>query len=181
MRVRMMGHLGRAVKRLVIGGLVAFLTVVTACGGVGGEGGAGAADGMDDHGGGHADTSAFGRPADVDTADRTIQVSMLDTFRYQPEAVSVELNETVAFEVTNEGKLPHEFVLGDRAFQEDHEAEMSGMGDELPPDEPYAIGIDPGETKSLAWTFSEEGTFEYACHVVGHYDAGMVGTISVEH
>jgi uncharacterized cupredoxin-like copper-binding protein len=179
--MRMKGHLGRVAKRLVIGGSVGLLTVLTACGGVDGEGGVGATGGLGDHGGGHADTSAFGRPAEVDTADRTVHVSMFDTFRYQPEAVSVELNETIAFEVTNEGELPHEFVLGNHAFQKDHEDEMSGMGDELPPDEPYAIGVNPGETKSLAWTFSEQGTFEYACHVVGHYDAGMVGTISVEH
>jgi uncharacterized cupredoxin-like copper-binding protein len=138
------------------------------------------ADGGMDHAGMDADTSAFGEPGDIDMADRTIQVSMFDTSRYEPAEVSVELNETIAFEVTNEGELPHEFVLGDRAFQEDHETEMAGMGDELPPDELFAITVQPGDTESLAWTFSEAGTFEYACHVAGHYDAGMVGTISVQ-
>lgn len=27
--------------------------------------------------------------------------------------------------------------------------------------------------------FGEAGTFSYACHVPGHYEAGMVGTITV--
>lgn len=135
--------------------------------------------GMDHGGMGGVETSAFGEPGEIDMADRTIKVSMSDTFAYLPAQVSVDLNETIAFEVTNEGELPHEFVLGDRAFQDDHEAEMEGMGDELPSDEPFAISVQPGETKSLAWSFSEPGTFEFACHVAGHYDAGMVGTISV--
>jgi uncharacterized cupredoxin-like copper-binding protein len=30
------------------------------------------------------------------------------------------------------------------------------------------------------WTFTEAGTFTYACHVSGHYDDGMIGTIAVE-
>ena len=138
-------------------------------------------DGGMDHGGmGTADTSAFGEPGDLDEADRTIQVSMLDTFRYQPAEVTLDLDETIAFEVTNDGALPHEFVLGDRALQDDHEATMQGMGDEVPSDEPFAISVQPGEVKSLVWSFSEPGTFEFACHVAGHYDAGMIGTISVQ-
>ena len=137
-------------------------------------------DGMDHGGMGTADTSAFGEPGDLDKADRTIQVSMLDTFRYQPAEVTVDLGETIAFEVTNDGELPHEFVLGDRAFQDDHEATMQGMGDEVPTDEPFAISVQPRESKSVVWSFSEPGTFEFACHFVGHYDAGMIGTIFVQ-
>jgi uncharacterized cupredoxin-like copper-binding protein len=136
-------------------------------------------DGMTD-GMGSTDTAAFGEPGEVDMADRTIGVSMFDTFRYEPTEISVKAGETVAFEVTNEGKVPHEFVLGDRSFQEQHEAEMAEMGGDLPPDTPYALGVEPGETKTLAWTFTKEGSFTYACHVPGHFAAGMVGTITVE-
>lgn len=157
-----------------------LILVLVACGG----GDAGGAAGTPDHGGNHggmgpADTSAFGEPGSVAMADRTVAVSMFDTFRYEPADVTVERNETIAFEVTNEGELPHEFVIGDRAFQADHEEAMTGMGEELLPDEPFAIVVEPGATESLAWTFSEPGTFEYACHVDDHYDGGMVGTISV--
>lgn len=137
--------------------------------------------GMGDHAGmGGADTSAFGETADVQMADRTITVSMFDTFSFEPSVISVDEGETIAFEVTNEGEAPHEFVLGDDALQREHEAEMSEMGSELPADEPFAISVQPGTTKTLAWTFTEAGTFEYACHVSGHYVAGMVGTITVK-
>ena len=137
--------------------------------------------GMGDHGGmGSVDTSEFGMPGDVDEADRTIRVSMFDTFYYQPAEISVEMGDTVAFEVMNEGELTHEFVLGDRAFQEQHEAEMSDVGGDPPSDEPFAVSVEPGEAKTVAWTFSQVGAFEYACHVAGHYDAGMFGSISVQ-
>jgi len=136
---------------------------------------------MGNHGGmGGADTSAFGEAAEAHTAERTLTVSMFDTFSFEPPEIAVAEGETIAFEVTNEGEVPHEFVLGHDAFQQEHEAEMSEMGNELPADEPFAISVQPGDTKTLAWAFTEPGTFEYACHVSGHYAAGMVGTITVE-
>lgn len=136
--------------------------------------------GMGDHAGmGGADTSAFGEAADAHMADRTLAVSMFDAFSFEPSEIAVDQGEMIAFEVTNEGEVPHEFVLGDDAFQREHEAEMSDMGSEFPPDEPFAIGVQSGETKTLAWAFTEAGTFEFACHVPGHYLAGMVGTITV--
>ena len=170
-------------KHKLLGASVGIIFALGACGDAPqGESPAMPTDGgMGDHGGmGSADTSAFGMPADVDEADRTIRVSMFDTFSYQPAEVSLEMGETIAFEVTNEGELAHEFVLGDRSFQDEDEDGMTDMGGDLPPDEPYALSIQPGETETLAWTFGQAGEFEYACHVSGHYDAGMSGSISVQ-
>jgi uncharacterized cupredoxin-like copper-binding protein len=159
--------------------LASAALTLAACGAGDDDGGAsgGHADG---HGGSSAETAAFGRPADVSSADRTIEVSTLDTFRFVPGQITVEAGETVAFEITNSEDLAHEFVLGTRSFQQEHAEEMRDMGGSAPPDEPFAIGIEPGETETLAWTFTEPGTVLYGCHVSGHYAAGMVGTIRVE-
>nr|MBA2599966.1 cupredoxin domain-containing protein [Actinomycetota bacterium] len=170
-------------KQKLLAASVSIIFALSACGDAPrGESPATPADGgMGDHGGmGSADTSAFGMSAEVDEADRTIRVSMVDTFYYQPAEVSVEMGETIAFEVTNEGEAPHEFVLGDGAFQEEHETGMTEMDGELPPDESFALSVQPSGTETLAWTFSKAGTFEYACHVSGHYDAGMFGRIAVQ-
>lgn len=170
-------------KQKLLAGSVGIILALSACGDAPRDESppTPAGGGMGDHGEmGSVDTSAFGEPGDIDKADRTIGVSMSDTFTYQPAELSVDMGATIAFEVTNEGELAHEFVLGDRAFQEQHEAEMTDMGGAVPPDEPYAVSVQPGETKSLVWTFSRVGTFEYACHVAGHYGAGMVGPISVQ-
>ncbi len=106
---------------------------------------------------------------------------MLDSLSYDPPSVTVQAGKTVDFEVTNEGKLLHEFVLGDHQLQLDHEEEMANMAPGMVMgDEPNAIAVQPGETKQLAFTFTEPGEYTYACHQPGHYDAGMIGTITVE-
>jgi uncharacterized cupredoxin-like copper-binding protein len=135
---------------------------------------------MDDHGGDGGEF-AFGEPGDPADADRVIEVTTSDDLQFDPSLVSVEMGETIEFQVSNPGTVAHEFVIGDEPFQEAHEDEMAEMeGDMLPPDEVYAIGLEPGETRSIAWTFSADGVVEYGCHVPGHYDAGMVGTVTVE-
>lgn len=126
-------------------------------------------------------TFAFGEPADPDDATQTIEVSMLDTLAYDPPSITVPAGETVLFEVTNDGAIPHEFVLGDHELQLEHEEEMSEMdGDMEMHDEPNAIAVEPGETKEFAFTFNEAGSLEYGCHEPGHYDGGMVGELTVE-
>ena len=45
----------------------------------------------------------------------------------------------------------------------------------------YGVSVkaDPGQTKTLTFTFDGTGPFAFACHATGHYEAGMHGTISV--
>lgn len=124
----------------------------------------------------HGAMSSTTRPAGK--ATRTVKVSANDQLRFQPASVSVMQGETVAFTVTNTGKLPHEFVIGDQAFQAEHEKEMAGQ--EMPmADEANGIGLPAGVTKTLTYTFTQPGTLLFACHTAGHYQSGMEGTITV--
>lgn len=132
----------------------------------------------DDHG--DMDMAAVGGPADAAEADRTIEVTTLDTMAYDPSAITVESEETVTFTVTNTGEAVHEFTLGDQAMQEEHAEEMGDMDAGMAHDEPNSLSLQPGETKELTWRFGETGTVIYACHEPGHYQAGMRGEISVE-
>lgn len=172
--------------RIGLTGVAVLLLVATACSS-GGELEAGASssatsseaeghDGMDMAGDG---SSAFGKPGDGNGVDRTIEVGQFDDFRFDPTTIEIAVGETIRFDVTNRGIANHEFVLGDAAFQRMHEDEMAEMGAELAPDESYAIGVEPGTSKSLIWTFTEPVTIEFGCHVPGHYAGGMVGTIEV--
>lgn len=123
---------------------------------------------------------SFGEPAALVDADRVIAVTTSDDLTFDPSEIKVTLGETIKFEVSNPGTVGHEFLIGDDAFQAAHADEMAGMeGDMLPSDEAYAISIAPGETRSIAWTFSTDGIVKYGCHVTGHYEAGMVGAITV--
>jgi uncharacterized cupredoxin-like copper-binding protein len=53
----------------------------------------------------------------------------------------------------------HEFVIGDAEVQEEHEVEMQEMSDSGMPmgDEPNALVLEAGETKSITWHFTVAG------------------------
>ncbi|WP_095143142.1 plastocyanin/azurin family copper-binding protein [Pseudomonas sp. Irchel s3b6] len=46
-------------------------------------------------------------------------------------------------------------------------------------DDPNSVLVEPGKTVELTWTFSKAGSLEFACNVPGHYQAGMVGKLTV--
>ncbi len=122
----------------------------------------------------------FGKPGEPSEADRTVEVRQRPGLRFDPTSISVEQGETVTFRIVNEDEVLHEFDLGDQEFQDSMMKQMEGMkpGERMA-DEPNAISVKAGETRELTWTFSEKGTFQYACHQPGHHGAGMMGTVIV--
>ncbi|MDP9066940.1 MAG: plastocyanin/azurin family copper-binding protein [Actinomycetota bacterium] len=159
-------------RMLVIGLGCALSLIAGACGGDAPRG----HNGHDASGDPSTETGfTFGEPADVADADRTIEVRGTDQLRFEPHEIEVEAGETVAFEFVNEAKVPHELVLGDAAAMEAHQ-----QGHEHGAVAENATGeVAPGETKTIAWTFSSAGEFVYECHIAEHDEAGMRGTISV--
>jgi uncharacterized cupredoxin-like copper-binding protein len=134
------------------------------------------------------------RPATAWATGAPVRVVMNDRFRYRPSAIMVWAGHRVTFEVTNAGKLSHEFILGDRAAQLDHEHEMRvATGGQMDMDmhahmhlhgsgAPAGTGgltVPPSQTRRLTWTFDKPGIVLYGCHVLGHWAAGMRGTIVV--
>lgn len=125
----------------------------------------------------HDHPSIAGQPGDPGAVEQTIAISATDV-KFSPTMLIVRSGETVKFVITNYGKLPHEFMIGDKAEQQEHEKEMQsmqGMGHA----DSNAVSIGPGETKVLVWKFGKDAVLEFGCHVPGHYAAGMLGTIHV--
>jgi uncharacterized cupredoxin-like copper-binding protein len=46
-------------------------------------------------------------------------------------------------------------------------------------DDPNGKSIKPGAKAEILWRFKNTGTFEFACLIPGHREAGMVGIITV--
>jgi uncharacterized cupredoxin-like copper-binding protein len=128
---------------------------------------------------GQMDGTVPGSAADPGEATRNIVVDASDDLRFDPSSIEVEAGEVVTFVVRNAGKVDHEFVLGDKAYQDMHEAEMEGGADMMDMDMGNAVTVAPGETKKLTWSFEDPGEVLYGCHEPGHYDGGMVGSIEV--
>ena len=82
------------------------------------------------------------------------------------------------FVFRNEGKQLHEFVLGTKKELEEHAALTLKFPD-MEHDEPYMAHVPAGKTAEIIWTFNRPGDFDFACLIAGHYQAGMVGKITV--
>jgi uncharacterized cupredoxin-like copper-binding protein len=126
------------------------------------------------------------RPGPAWATGAPVRVVMNDRFRYRPNAIMVRAGHRVTFSITNAGKLPHEFTLGDRTTQLDHERQMQRLAATGGHTHSHGHGpaagsltVPPGETRHLTWTFDEPGLVLYGCHVLGHWAAGMKGTIVV--
>ena len=120
----------------------------------------------------------WGIAGDAKQAKRSIDVGMSDTMRFTPDRIAVKVGETVRFVARNDGKQLHEFVIGTKAENEKHAALMLKFPN-MEHDEPYMAHVPPGKTGQIVWTFNRAGQFEFACLIAGHYQAGMVGTITV--
>ena len=106
--------------------------------------------------GGSEDESASG-----DVVQK-IQISE-NEFSLDPSMVTLEQAGTYEFEVTNDGQITHAL-----------EIEEEGGGAEAETGD-----IAAGETKTLRFTFSAEGSYEMYCPIGNHKDEGMRGTIVV--
>jgi uncharacterized cupredoxin-like copper-binding protein len=126
---------------------------------------------------GGGSTSAPASPSAASPATR-FEVRLTDALKMEPASMSVPAGVPVTFVVTNAGVIDHEFYLGDEAAQAEHDMEMSSMGG-MTHDEPEGVGLKPGETKELTFTFPEAGMTLAGCHVTGHYGAGMKAQITV--
>lgn len=73
---------------------------------------------------GEAKPFAFGEPAPAAKATRTVEVVLKD-IAFEPKSIKVKAGETVRFVLVNEGKLPHEFNLGDKAMHAEHQRKWS--------------------------------------------------------
>lgn len=113
-----------------------------------------------------------------DAAAQTVEVKLSDALRIDPATMTFRAGQAVHFVITNTGTTNHEFYLGDEAAQMAHDGEMGGMAG-MTHDEAQGIGVMPGETKTLDYTFAEAGMYQAGCHVNGHYAAGMMATITV--
>lgn len=125
-----------------------------------------------------AHASTAGRPGDPDKVSRTIEITMDDAMRFDPDRIQVQAGETVRLFVRNIGMLQHELVIGTMAELQEHAAMMRDMPD-MQHDEPNMTAPGPGQVGGMVWHFDEPGTFDFACLVPGHLEAGMVGKIEV--
>jgi uncharacterized cupredoxin-like copper-binding protein len=93
---------------------------------------------------------------------QTIQISEKE-YSLSPSTVDLSKPGTYEFEVKNDGQITHAFKV-----EESEGGAEAESGD-----------IEPGQSKTVRFTFSGDGSFEMYCPVPGHEEQGMKGTIVV--
>jgi uncharacterized cupredoxin-like copper-binding protein len=134
----------------------------------------------------HEDHPTFsaGEPGDSNKPARTIRVRMLDDgneqhMRFEPALIRVRKGEQVRFLLENGGTESHEFMLATVAENRKH-AELMKKFPDMEHDDPNAKRLPIAERGELVWRFTKAGTFEFACLIPGHYEAGMHGKVIVK-
>lgn len=125
-----------------------------------------------------AEQKEFGIAGDPANVTRTITLAMTDNMRFTPNRLKVKQGETVKLVITNKGSTLHELILGTSRDLKEH-AEMMRRFPDMEHDEPHMAHVKPGTSEEIVWTFNQPGEFDYACLIAGHFEAGMVGKITV--
>ena len=125
------------------------------------------------------EATPFGIAADPRKAKRVIRIDMTDAMRFTPAEIDVKRGETVRFVAANKGRVLHEMVLGRMQDLREH-AEMMKKHPGMGHDEPYMVHVAPGKVGEIGWRFDQAGTFHFGCLVPGHFEAGMIGKVTVK-
>lgn len=98
-----------------------------------------------------------------------VQVT-LSEFTIESPQTSFTTDTPYRFVIKNEGTIAHDWSIMPRGETDEVQALAKVDEDELP----------PGATVTQEFTFTQAGDFEFACHVPGHYEAGMLLPITVQ-
>ena len=120
----------------------------------------------------------WGIAGNAKAVKRTINITMTDMMRFSPDRIDVKKGETIRIALKNDGMMLHEMVIGTKKELDEHAALMLKFPG-MEHDEPYMAHVPAGKKGEIIWTFNRAGEFDFACLIAGHYQAGMVGKISV--
>ena len=127
----------------------------------------------------HAHQSfAAGEPGDPKKPSRTIEVGMSE-MAYAPARIEVKRGEQIRFVIRNIGADDHEFLLATTEENLKHGKAMV-ENPHMEHDEPNGVRLAPKKSAEILWKFTKSGTFEYACLIPGHREAGMIGQVLVK-
>ena len=99
----------------------------------------------------------------------------IEQSRFDLGTLRVQEGTTVEFVVHNTDPIDHELIVG---TPDVHRAHAQGEQRSHPPI-PGEVSVTPGQVASTFYEFTDAGSIVYACHLPGHVEYGMQGTIDV--
>ena len=109
---------------------------------------------------------------------QTVQVTLAD-FTIRSSVTTFRMGTAYRFVVTNAGKTDHELMIAPPMMSNAPMEQMHNM--ELM----HINMVHPGQTETMEYTFhqmpmTQSSSLEMACHLTGHYEAGMKLPITVQ-
>ncbi len=121
----------------------------------------------------------------------------LTEFKFTPASVTLQAGVPAVITLVNKGTVKHEFMVYTRPARAVEEWDEYAMAntyfqgiDEVEVEfakqgavagtNLFEVEVQPNRTATLSFTPTKKGTFEMGCHVEGHYEAGMKGTLTVK-
>ena len=142
----------------------------------------------------------IGEKGKLSEISRTIEIKMYDNY-FEPNVLNIKKGETIKFIVKNYGELVHEFNIATKEMHIKHQPEMMKMVENqilladkidkkkmkemakkdhsMAHSHSNSVLLEPNEIGEIIWKFNTDANLEVACNVPGHYQDGMIATVSL--
>ena len=94
---------------------------------------------------------------------------------YATELVNARVGVPITITLRNDDPIEHEWIIGTEAVHERHRTGTEPFHGTIPTE----VTIPALSTRVTTVTFREPGDYKYICHLPGHEQYGMVGTLHV--
>ena len=109
-------------------------------------------------------------PAPVTSATITFHYS-----KFEPRRLTVPAGVPITIVLDNQDPIEHEWIVGDDGTHDRHRTGTEPYHDEIPTE----VTVRAFQKKTTVVTFAEPGDYIFVCHLPGHEEYGMRGTIRV--
>ena len=92
-----------------------------------------------------------------------VQVTLTE-FKFDSSLTTFSVGTPYHFVLNDKGTLAHDWMIMPQGETDENKALVKVEDTDL----------QPGATVTKDFTFTQPGNYEFACHVKGHYEAGMV-------
>ena len=108
-------------------------------------------------------------------ANSTSAIIPIHYSHYTNELVTARVGEPIRITIRDDDPIAHEWIVGTEAVHERHRTGTEPFHGTLPTE----VTIPALSTRVTTVTFREPGDYKYICHLPGHEQYGMVGTLHV--
>ena len=110
-----------------------------------------------------------GTPAQAAKKPVDVQITLTE-FKIESSVTDFTVGTPYHFVITNKGALAHDWMIMPSGEQDEDKALVKVEDTDL----------QPNMTVTRDFTFTQAGSLEFACHVKGHYEAGMHTPITIK-